>query len=467
MEIRWLSFLGLVLVTTMMPFQSALAQDGIQEVAVPVEEEILPNYHYEYIPDFTYDEIADRISKMETEMPFQLNDRIFSFIQYFTVRNRDYTKMVLARKDKFFPLFEETLKKHEMPIEIEFLSIIESGLDPKIRSRVGAMGLWQFMPATGRMYGMHVNSYIDDRMDPELSTEAAAKYLKSLYRMFGDWEIALSAYNCGPGNVRKAIRRSGGKTTFWEIYNYLPRETRGYVPQFQAMLYILNHLVEHNLNLEEPHYPIDYEHIRFGKAFNLERLADFTQLCLKDLEELNPSIKNKIIPESNREMSIRIPKSKSLFLKENFAMISDSLGKYNPVAILNTRQAISGLNSESKESTNGITYKVKSGDVLGVIATNHGVTISQLKEWNNLSRTLIRVGQNLVIYSGKSGNTSLTKSQSLAENSNKITPKTYTVKPGDSLWIISQKHSLSVEQIKRLNNLNSNQIKPGQQLIVG
>ena len=221
-------------------------------------EVVLPNYQYEYIPDFTYEEVAGRIEKMELEMDFELNDRVFSFIQYFMVRNREYTKMVLARKEQYFPMYEETMKDHGMPLEIQHLSIIESGLDPKIKSRVGAMGLWQFMPGTGREYGMQVTPDIDDRMDPEKSTEAAAKYLKALYKMFGNWEVALAAYNCGPGNVRKAIRYSGGKNTFWGIYDHLPKETRSYVPQFQAMLYILNHLEEHNLHLEEPSYPMEY-----------------------------------------------------------------------------------------------------------------------------------------------------------------------------------------------------------------
>jgi membrane-bound lytic murein transglycosylase D len=390
-------------------------------------------------------------------MPFELNDRIFSFIQYFTVRNREYTKMVLARKDQFFPLFEKTLKEHELPVEIQYLSIVESGLDPKIKSRVGAMGLWQFMPATGRMYGMHVNPDIDDRMDPELSTVAAAKYLKSLHRMFGNWELALAAYNCGPGNVRKAIRRSGGKKTFWQIYNYLPRETRGYVPQFQAFLYILNHLEEHNFNLEEPTYLAEYEKIRFDRAFRLDKLAELTDLCVQDLEKLNPSIKSKKVPDTHSAMEIKIPLAKASFLKENLAWISDSLGNAPQLPLLASNLELTPVEKAVGGTAAKVTYKVKSGDVLGSIATRHGVTVSQIKAWNNLSSNLIRVGQTLYLFSDSGS--------SLAENS--AGQKTYTVRPGDSLWIISQKHSLSVEQIKRLNNLNSNTIKPGQKLIIG
>ena len=425
---------------------------------------VLPNYHYEYVPDFTYEEVSARIQKMDLEMDFELNNEVYSYIQYFTVRNRDWIKMVLARKEQYFPMYAETMKTQGMPVEIQHLSIIESWLDPKIKSRVGAMGLWQFMPATGREYGMQVNVHVDERMDPEKSTLAAAKYLKALYKMFGDWEVALAAYNCGPGNVRKAIRRSGGKTTFWGIYDYLPKETRNYVPQFQAMLYILNHLEEHNLRLEEPSYPLKYEHVNFDRAFNLERLASLSGICLNDLEKLNPSINQGQVPESNRSMSIRIPKNKAFFIKENLAWLGDSLGKSTPVLLANSNQG-TGTNTSTQSTNSRISYKVKTGDVLSKIASQHGVSLDKLKEWNKLKSTVIHTGQILYIYPKGQPSTTTSSSRTLAQNTS--TSKTYTVKPGDSLWNISQKHSLSIEEIKRLNNLNSTTIKPGQRLIVG
>lgn len=453
-----------VILACLIPLTETFSQEEPLESAVLISEEILPNYHYEYIPDFTYAQVEQRIKKMKTGMPFELNEKIFSFIQYFTVRNRDYTKMVLERKDIYFPMFETTLEKHQMPSEIEYLSIVESGLDPKIKSRVGAMGLWQFMPATGKMYGMNVNPDIDDRMDPEMSTDAAAKYLKSLYRMFGDWEVALAAYNCGPGNVRKAIRRSGGKKTFWGIYNYLPKETRSYVPQFQAFLYVLNNLEAHNFSLEEPTYPIAYEKIRFDRAFSLDKLAELTAICIDDLETLNPSVKNKNIPLSHRSMEVKIPKAKASYIKENLAWLGDSLGNH-PTTLLTANDSpmlISVEKAATATNSGRTAYRVKSGDVLGSIAARHGVSVSKVKEWNNLRSNLIKVGQTLYIYTGKSAT-----SDNLADNSSSSGPQTYTVRPGDSLWIISQKHALSVDQIKRLNNLNSNNIKPGQKLIIG
>jgi membrane-bound lytic murein transglycosylase D len=428
---------------------------------------VMPNYHYDYVPDFTYQEVATRIAGMDTEMPFELNDRVFSFIQYFTVRNREYMKMVLARKAAYFPMYEETMGEHGMPSEIQFLSIVESGLDPKIKSKMGAMGLWQFMPATGRMYGMQVNADVDDRMDPEKSTDAAAKYLKSLYKMFGNWEVALAAYNCGPGNVRKAIRRSGGKTSFWGIYDFLPQETRSYVPQFQAMLYILNHLDEHNLHLEEPSYPMEFEKVSFDKTFHLAKLAALSDICLTDLETLNPSIKTRKIPESHRSMSIRIPKSRSLFVKENLAWIGDSLSLGAPAPLLATTLPASVKSSSEITTGSRITYKVKSGDVLGSIASKHGVSLAQLKQANNLRSNVIRVGQVLYIKTIKEASAPSSNSGTLALTTAPSGPKTYTVRSGDTLWIISQKHALTIDQIKRLNNLNSSNIKPGQRLIVG
>ncbi|WP_373497581.1 transglycosylase SLT domain-containing protein [Aquiflexum sp.] len=441
----------------------------------PIEEEtISPIYQFEYIPDFNYNEVAKKIKAMETDMPFELNERIFSFINYFTVRNREYTKMVLQRQDIYFPLFEQTLAEYNMPDDIKFLAIIESGLNPKAKSRVGAMGLWQFMPATGKMYSLDVNRDIDDRMDPEMSTDAAAKYLKSLYRMFGNWELALAAYNCGPGNVRKAIRKSGGKTTFWEVYNHLPKETRSYVPQFQAMMYVLRHTEDHNFILENPTYPIVYEKIRFNQELDLEQLAYITGICIEDLEQLNPSVQNRLIPTSNRHMAVRVPKSKSEYITQNHEQFSEAVKLTSERSIALRSTPIKSINAPASttanvpNSQNKITYVVKSGDVLGSIAQRHGTTVTNLKAWNNLNTNTIKIGQKLDIYTKTAA-----FDKAIAQNSNPSTsvsdnPKTYTVQPGDSLWLISKKHNgISVDQIKKLNNLNTNQIKPGQKLIIG
>ncbi|WP_304516898.1 lytic transglycosylase domain-containing protein [Cecembia rubra] len=437
------------------------------------EETISPVYQFDYIPDFTYDQVDKRIKAMQTDMPFELNDRIFSFINYFVVRNREYTKMVLKRKAYYFPLFEETLAEHDMPDDIKYLSIIESGLNPKAKSRVGAMGLWQFMPATGRMYNLHVNRDIDDRMDPEMSTEAAARYLKSLYRMFGDWELALAAYNCGPGNVRKAINRSGGKRTFWGIYNHLPKETRSYVPQFQAMMYVLRYAEEHNLFLEEPSYPIVFEKVRFNQEIDLEQLAAISGTCLEDIEFLNPSIQNRLIPSSHQHIALRLPRSKAEWIaqnQENYAsavkLTSERTVALRSASTPVTTATVRTVSNNTAPNGDRIAYKVKQGDVLGKIAQQYGTSVTQIKNWNNLSSNTIKVGQTLYIYSNKAS-----LQNALADNATNIdasNPRYYTVQPGDSLWLISKKlNGVTVDQIKKLNNLNTNQIKPGQKLIIG
>ncbi|MEX2593887.1 MAG: LysM peptidoglycan-binding domain-containing protein [Anditalea sp.] len=430
------------------------------------EEVIMPMYDFEHIPDFTYDEVKQRVDEMSTEMSFELNETIFSFINYFTVRNRDYSRMVLARKDIYLPLFEEALKKHQMPDDIKYLAIIESGLNPRARSRVGAMGLWQFMPATGREYKLFVNNLVDDRMDPELATEAALKYLKALHRMFGDWEVALAAYNCGPGNVRKAIRRSGGKKTFWGIYNHLPRETRSYIPQFQAIMYVLRYAEEHNLILEEPTFPMTYEKVIFEKELDLEHFAEISGICIEDLEQLNPSILDGKVPSSHTHYGLRIPKAKARFFAENKEWIVDSLGQKASKLVA---ESIEVREKPDHQLSGKITYRIRPGDALGTIAQRYNTTIANLKEWNGLRSNTIKAGQELSIYPRNAdfGANVVSNSTDQAKKNN-AESKIYTVQPGDSLWLISRRmEGITIDQIKKLNNLSNNKIKPGQKLIIG
>ncbi len=428
-----------------------------------------PFHDYEHIPDFTYTEVEERIKKMETDMPFELNETIYSFIDYFVVRNRTYTKLMLARRDQYFPLFEEALNSHNMPEDIKFLAIVESGLNPKARSRVGAMGLWQFMPGTGREYQLYVNQDIDDRMDPEMSTEAAMRFLKNLYRRFGDWELALAAYNCGPGNVNKAIRRSGGKKNFWEIYRFLPRETRSYIPQFQAIMYVLRHPEYHNLILEDPAYPVNYEKIAWEAELDLQQLVELADVCLEDLQMLNPALLSTKVPATRRNFDLRIPSYNFDYMVENQHWIRDSLK-------IQTERLLAEAATEEKTvekpaiATQTLTYRVRSGDVLGKIAQQYNVSVTNLKAWNGLSSNVIKVGQVLQIHQNESAFdrniASSESSKQLVEQENGN--KTYTVQPGDSLWLISRKlEGVTIEQLKRLNNLNNNQIKPGQKLIIG
>ena len=423
----------------------------------------------DHFPDnVSYEEVEARLKMLDTQVPIVYNDRVFAFIKYFTEKDREYTRMVIKRSTYYFPIFEEILAKHDMPDEIKYLSIIESGLNPRAISRVGAVGLWQFMPYTGKYYKLHQDWYVDERMDPYKATESACLYLKQMYDMFGDWELALAAYNSGPGNVRKAIRRSG-KKSFWEIYRYLPRETRSYVPQWAAMVYTLKFAEDHNFFIEDEfEYQMDYDTIMVKQFLNLQILADELDLCVEDLQILNPAIKRNALPEGPELYPVRIPSDKMNYLIANRSAILDSSAQ--------GKQHFEMLARNTPGSTYGrekIVYRVRSGDVLGIIANRYGVRISDLRRWNNISGNLIRIGQRLDIWllpsAFEKSQTQVTMITKPAEP--KILDfdggKVYLVQPGDTLWDISRKFDgLSIEKIKEWNNLTSNRITPGQKLII-
>lgn len=423
---------------------------------------------YDYIPDATYDQIKKRLQDIESDIPLNFNTRVKSFVDYFTVRDREYSKMVLSRSTYYFPIFEEVLAKQGLPDELKYLAIVESGLNSTARSWAAAVGLWQFVYYTGKSFGLHSDWYVDERMDPVKSTEAAARYIKSLYNMFGDWELALAAYNCGPGNVRKAIRRSGYKKKFWDIYRYLPRETRSYVPQFVAITYAFNYAEEHNLTLDDTEYlyPIATDTIMVKDFLNLPTMASMIDVCEEDMEFLNPSIKRKAVPQSNKYFSVRIPSDKMTFFDEHRSYILDSASKTG-------KKELEMLAKNSVGSTYGrdkVIHRVRSGDVLGKIATRYHVRVSDIKKWNKLHSNTIRIGQKLNIWLVPSSYsaTVVQKKPTLKQNMVVNGTKYHVVQPGDTLWDISKAYSdMSIEKLKKMNNLKSNNIKPGQKLVVG
>jgi membrane-bound lytic murein transglycosylase D len=450
------------------PVTFVAASDEISIDTTSYEFYFYPKYEYEYIPDASYDEVKDRIASIASTIPLNYNTTIKAFIDYFTVKDREYTKGVLGRMHLYFPLFEKYFKEYNIPDEIKYLSIVESGLNPVARSRVGAVGLWQFMPETGRIYGLKSDWYLDERMDPEASTKAACRYLRELYGYFDDWELALAAYNAGPGKVRRAIRRSGYKKNFWEIYNYLPRETRSYVPQFIAIMYVANFAEEHNFYIEDlKDYMPETDTILVNDFLYFKTFADLTGICAEDLERLNPIARRSAIPETAKNFVLRIPAHIKPEFETNRAMILDSARKTG-------KEEVEYLARNTAGSTYGrekIVHTVRSGEVLGLIAEKYKVGLADLKTWNNLSSNMIRVNQKLVIWVN---NTYYQQANSrTAESSSQETQpipssKVHLVQPGDSLWKISRRYEgLSIEKIKELNNLKSNTIVPGQKLIVG
>ena len=419
--------------------------------------------HYEYVPDLSYGEVSDRLSCMDSGLPLSYNKVVKSFIDYFTVRDRKYTKLMMQRVNLYFPIFEYYLEKYGLPDELKYLSIIESGLNPIARSRVGAAGLWQFMPSTGRLFKLYQDYYIDERLDPYKSTEAACIYLKSLHNRFKDWELVLASYNAGPGKVRRAIRRSGNKKKFWEIYDYLPRETRSYLPQFVAMIYVLNHQEEHNLKVDQVFYPIKSDTIEVSHYVDLSTFAEQLDVCVEDLKTLNPALRRGAVPPHAKKYPLRVPIDKMPHLLANRQEILDS-------AAVKGKEELAKMASTQPGSTYGrnvVKHRVRSGEVLGTIADRYRVRVSDLRKWNNIRGNLIRSGQLLKVWV-KPGSQPTVASNRSSTPSDIPASKTHLVQPGDTLWEISLKYKgLTIERIKQLNNLQNSKIKPGQTLIIG
>ncbi len=440
----------------------------------------------EYIPNETNEVIQDRLSCLESEIPLTFNPFVRNFIDYFTIRNRNYARTMLSRQNVYFPLFEKYLKKYNMPEEMKYLAIVESGLNPKAASWAKAVGLWQFIPVTGREYGLDQNQYIDERMDPEKATDAACRFLSRLYKSYGDWELAMAAYNCGPGNVNKAIRRAGGgKKTFWEIFPYLPKETRSYVPSMTAIIYTMNYAPEHNIFTDSVLYAQDVKTLIIDQAVDLEKLADELHVEHTQLLALNPEIKKNVLPANTRNYKLRVPAERATLLAsaDDVSCMIAAASPYTPkpepeqpITEPATAPALLAENkTEEPKQTEKTTYKVKRGDNLTSIAAKYNVTVDELKEWNNLKRSSIMANQQLAIYQPKPAEAlAMATETKKPAKANRVTISKkqqeiiHHVQPGDTLWTISQKYDgISVDKIKKLNKLKSNQIKPGQKLILG
>lgn len=415
----------------------------------------------EFIPGEDSPElVADRLSCLSTPaFPLTYNKNIQSFIDYFTIRDREWTKSMLRKKDLFFPLFEKYLAQYGLPDELKYLSVIESGLNPAAVSRARAVGLWQFMAATGRYYGLHSNWYWDDRMDPEKSTEAACRYLAELYRIFKDWPLALAAYNSGPGTVLKANKRSGYKNDFWQIYPHLPKETKAYVPQFVAILYSMKYADQHNLTEQYSEKFIPNDTIVVKSYLDLKTFSTLTGTCQDDIRQLNPQLKVHALPANGKTHVLRIPIWAKAELEKNRTLILDSSSRIG-------KEDFEKL-AKQMEERQYIYYKVKSGNSLGYIASRHGVRVDELRQWNNLRGNMIHPGQLLKIMLPPGKSAVATKTNTVPAPKVNTEGPTYIVQQGDTLWSIAKKFDgLTIEKIISLNNLSNNRIQPGQKLVI-
>lgn len=355
----------------------------------------------------------------------------------------------------YFPMFEEVFAQYGLPLEMKYLAIVESALVPTATSRVGARGLWQFMFQTGKMFGLKVNSYVDERCNPLKSTIAAAQYLNQLYNILDDWDLALAAYNSGPGNVSKAIRRSGGRKNYWNIRSFLPRETAGYLPAFYATMYLFEYADQYGLSPTSPqqHY-MTTDTIQMKHTVALSHVAQLSQVPQETLEFLNPEYSLGLIPYiEERAYYLRMPISDIGLVVEN----QDSLYALAEADFAQRERPL----PELVDQNNRIRYRVKSGDYLGKIANKYGVTVAKIKRWNGLKSTRLRIGQRLTIIPRRIP-VSRSKTSTASKNQRK---DVYVVQRGDSLWAIAQKFpGITMEDLKKWNDIRGSEIKPGMAL---
>lgn len=408
-------------------------------------------------PDSVY---IDRLSRLPNQIEMPFNQIVLSYINIYTQRRRALVEYMLGLGAFYFPIFEEELDREGLPLELKYLPVIESALKPGARSRAGAVGLWQFMPGTAKVMGLEINSLIDERCDPIKSTQAAVRYLKELYGIYQDWNLAIAAYNCGPGNINKAIKRADGKKDYWEIYYFLPRETRGYVPAFIAANYVMNYYEEHHICPVLTDMPMSSDTVRVSEQIHFLQLAEVLNLPIDLIRQLNPQYRRDVIPGHIRPHSLRLPMQQLYsFIERKDTVLAYQSGRLSRRAVVQPVELTGNYGSATY-------HKVRSGESLSVIARKYRVSVNDLKAWNNLRGNNIRAGQRLAVY-GKAGGKNKTKSTAA------VTPKIsggteysyYTVKKGENLWSISRQFpGVSSELIQQVNQMQNNALKVGQVL---
>jgi len=426
-------------------------------------------FHYtaDSVPRFDDYTFQTRIAKLDVNSPFDLvyNEHVKGFINLYTVRKRESVSRMMGISQLYYPMFEEVFDRYNIPLELKHLAVIESALIPYAKSRAGAMGLWQFMYPTGKMYKLNVSSYIDDRCDPYKATVAAAEYLKSLYGIFNDWQMVLAAYNAGPGTISKAIRRSGGKKTYWEIRPYLPTETQGYVPAFIAANYVMNYGAEHNIYAAVPrktYFEVDTVIVKEQMSF--EQIGQALDISTEEIQYFNPQYRKSVIPSGGNSMCL--PKSKiGTFLTS----------ERDIYAAIQAQQTMQGMVPVTYKEVKK-THTVKSGEKLSTIARKYSVSVADIKSWNYIGKKGVRAGKKLTIYvpekidsgpklivknEASNSDTSASADKKLAEVK-KSEFRWHKVKAGESMYSISKKYSVEAQIIKDLNKMKNNNLKPGQ-----
>lgn len=414
-----------------------------------IEKRASENFPRDFIPEYSDSAYSERIEQLNQRSPidFTYNARVKPFIKLYAVNKRELTERLLGLAELHFPYFEEQLDAYNLPLELKYIAVIESALNPVARSRVGATGIWQFMLGTGRMYGLQVNSLVDERADVHKATEAACRHFKDLYNIYEDWFLAMAAYNAGPGNVNRAIRRAGGAKDFWAIRHFLPRETRHYVSAFIAATYVMEYAEEHNLYAIPAPYAyseIDTLHIKKQLSFN--SISELLDIPYDHIRYLNPSFRKGIIPyKSQNPYVLRLPKDFSGLFVSN----EDKIYNYK------TDEQIKQEELAAKMAET-IVHVVRRGEVLGTIARKHGTTVREIQQLNNLRGTMIRQGQRLVVRAPQP-----LSLPNISKNNNM-----HVVRSGESLSLIASKYNVSINELNHWNNLTTSKIYPGQNIII-
>lgn len=432
---------------------------------------------------FSDAEYIQRLYALPSQMELAFNPIVKQFIEMYANRRRGQVSYMLGLGEYYFPMFEEELDKQGLPLELKYLPVIESALNPIARSRVGASGLWQFMSATGKLYKLEINSLVDERLDPQKSTQAAVKYLKDMYEIYKDWNLVIAAYNCGPGNVNKAISRSGGKRDYWDIYPYLPKETRGYVPAFIAATYIMNYYPDHNICAKPTDLPTLIDTLSINKLVHFEQIADMLNIPLDDIRKLNPQFRQDIIPGEYKTYALKLPISQlSAFIANE-----DTIYNHRAEELL-THKKTREIASLGNVSSGGgyAMHKVKRGETLGAIAMRYRISVAQLKNWNGIRSDKLNIGQNLKVSAyvppKKEKSKAVTPSQikqdktteffvdnGVLKKTTTVTKKTttnYRIKKGDSWSNIAKTTGASIADIKKWNNIRNNKLIAGTNLKV-
>ena len=432
------------------------------------EPDCMDGEDFAELPDSVY---RERLNRLPCIIPLPYNQQVKEAISVYVDRRRKLLRYMLGMADFYFPMIEQVLDRYGLPLELKYLAVVESAMSPTAVSRAGATGMWQFMLTTGKIYGLEINSLVDERRDPVKATDAACRYFKDMYQIYGDWNLVMASYNCGPANVNKAIRRAGGKTDFWQIYPYLPRETRNYVPLFIAANYAMNYYCEHNICPAQTNLPAHVDTVMVSEMMHLAQFSETLNLPMDQLRALNPQFRRDIIPGNEKPFAVNLPQQTAY----QFIVLQDTIAKYRAEEFFPGGNSAAALVSGTSSLSSGdvLTHTVRSGETLGRIANKYGVRTSEIMKWNGLKTANLTVGKRLRIYTDgyvppkQSTHTTATAQKTHASgkmNAAGESKEVYTVKSGDSLYTIAQKSGTTVEKLKSHNNLSSHKLKVGQVL---